>query len=399
MINVMQAFSLNKELKQEGEVGIEVEAEGENLPTSRVKGWNCTEDNSLRGEAREYVLQKAAKRAEVPALLRTLEAAYEREGTILSNSFRTSVHVHINVQDMPILKWYNFITIYTVLEDILVEFCGQTRAGNLFCLRTKDAEYVLDALRLSALKRAWGPLHDDHLRYAGLNVKASATYGSLEFRTMRGTGDFDLIQTWVNILLALKDSCDMYGNPKEIVEDMSVQGPDGFFNKILGKYPFLYNRMRHAESILEGARRIQDLAYCVNWPVWEKGFSKNIFNPAGGAVANEFVVDIEGHNMVDGFHPAVAPNQPPRRVRLPPQPAPRAVRPQGDVNPMPVLQDNVWDAAGFAQQAHNAAQMIWEDVQANEENQRRNLQVQIDAIRARVEARQRAVQGEGLDDE
>lgn len=282
MINVMQAFKLPNELKQSGEVGIEVEAEGQNLPRQRVKGWRCIEDGSLRGESREYVLEQPVPRANVLGFLEILKAAYAREGTIIQDSFRTSVHVHVNVQEMPIVQWYNYITLYLVFEEMLTEFCGPTRVGNLFCLRAQDAEYMLDMLQQSAVRKEWHRLVHDNLRYAALNIKATGTYGSLEFRSMRGTEDIHLINNWVNILLSLKDAATRYKDPREIVEDMSLCGPNGFFNKNLGKYPFLY-RNRHAQSILDGARRIQDLAYCVDWGTWEKGFSKNVFDPVGGA--------------------------------------------------------------------------------------------------------------------
>src|SRR3546814_18812942 len=95
---------------------------------------------------------------------------------------------------LTMTQLYSFMTVYLILENVLVGWCGHSRCGNLFCLRASDAEWLLTSIRAAAEGRTFKhSLHSDNLRYASMNVKALGDYGSLEFRAMRGTREMDWI--------------------------------------------------------------------------------------------------------------------------------------------------------------------------------------------------------------
>lgn len=254
-----------------GEIGIEIEVEGKNLPGRIGKGWSVTNDGSLRGEEnREFIFSNPVSRKRFESLLFTLDSVMKETGARVDYSERTSVHVHINAQDMTITQTFNFILLYLLLEEPLMHFCGESREGNLFCLRHKDAEYLINILEDVAEGGNFRNLDTSKIRYASLNLSAIAKYGSLEFRGMRGTDDMEVIIRWVNILLRLKDMAKEFKSPIEIIESFSILGVEGFVLKVFGPFAhivFAFNDWEH--SIILAMRKMQIVAYNGDWQAFD----------------------------------------------------------------------------------------------------------------------------------
>ena len=187
----------------------------------------------------------------------------------MHESVRSGVHVHINVQDLNPRELFNFITCYIIMEELLVKYCGDDREGNLFCLRAIDAEFLIISLVDAIISENLSMLNTDDLRYSSMNVKALCTYGSLEFRAMRGTADMDTIKNWANLLLHIKDKSIEFGSPKDIIAMFSGDTTDSFVHHILGPYGNLFNEWDSSEALLRGMRLAQDVAYAVDdWDVF-----------------------------------------------------------------------------------------------------------------------------------
>ena len=251
-----------------GDVGIEIEVEGYNLPRMLDNFWRVEEDGSLRGESAEYVLHKPASLEEAQEALLYLEQQYKANKTRVKGSPRCGVHVHINCQKLSVVELYNFMTLYLIFEELLVKWCGPDREGNLFCLRAQDAEYLTYALTRAALDkefRRW--FGTDDLRYASMNVKALATYGSLEFRAMRGTRDMSTIYKWTEMLFNLRQVAKEFDNPQEIVMAMSMDGAEMLLNRVFQpKHRKVVSNVEGwEESVMRGVRRIQDIAFLPDW--------------------------------------------------------------------------------------------------------------------------------------
>lgn len=251
----------------EEEVGVEIEVEGTNLPTGGVSGWAIHQDGSLRGESAEYVFNGPATRQATLQRLESFRKKLQNVGSVVNESYRTSVHVHLNAQNMAIRHIYTQMLLYIMFEDIFAQIAGSERIGNLFCLRAKDAEFFLDQLVLAVRTDDITRLNTELIRYSAVNPMALFRHGTLEFRSFRGTVDTDLIRQWVDLLLAIKDASQgkPFDNPIQIVEMFSGKGPDGLAEMIftkdqIGQFPSGWRDM-----LGQGSRLIQRIAYSSEW--------------------------------------------------------------------------------------------------------------------------------------
>lgn len=249
-----------------GEVGIEVEVEGGPWPEGPITNWESHVDNSLRNGGTEYVIRQPVARDRVRNALTTLAAGLAESRLVFS--YRTSVHVHVNVQDLTFRDWCAFVVLFTTLEELLVDQVGPNRRGNKFCLRMKDADQPLQLIQDALRAQNIGAMHGDDIKYASMNIQATRTHGTLEFRAMEGNLDVDRICDWVAALLAIKDYARGLNSPRDIPEQLSQFGPHTFVARVLPD-----NRLRAAvlasrdlaPSIYEGVRIAQDVAYAIDW--------------------------------------------------------------------------------------------------------------------------------------
>lgn len=267
MKKVVNWFAIPQQYFTQGDVGIEIEVEGERLPRTD-KYWKMEADGSLRNdpESMEYVLAKPSTLDQARIALKYLNVMYNKHDTIVHDSVRAGVHVHINVQELNIIELYNFMTVYIILEDLLTKYCGEFREGNLFCLRSGDAEYLLMMLAKAAQTKRFNMLVTDDLRYASMNVKALGTYGSLEFRAMRGTRDLDTIYKWAEILLNLREVAKTFTDPNDVVNGFSEGDADIFLDRCLGANADMFREYSGWERMIgQGMRRAQDVAFATKW--------------------------------------------------------------------------------------------------------------------------------------
>lgn len=266
-MKMLEALSKFHNLEpKSGDIGIEVEMEGRRLPTGHIPGWRIHHEGSLRGEGVEYVLSEPCLEHYVNPLLHLLWNTFREKKTVLQPSHRCSVHVHINVQSMTEVQVFNFIILYLIAEDALVNWCGEGRVGNLFCLRARDAEFVIDSLEETSVDGRWDRLHTNDLRYAALNCKALGDFGSLEFRSLRGTDEPAIIETWVSILMRLREAAIRYDFPNNILDGFSVGGEEAFCREVFGDHfeeLFTYDGWR--SDVRSGMRRCQCIAYSGDW--------------------------------------------------------------------------------------------------------------------------------------
>lgn len=268
-----------------GNVGLEIEVEGNHFrkpagfenthkaaKVPNLTYWSYVKDGSLRGEDNaEYVLTKPIPFDEVQSALDILWGMFKTDGTILTDSNRTSVHVHINCQSLFIGRLTSFISAYYCVEEILTEWCGDHRVGNLFCLRAKDAPALVTFIRDFIKSDGKGELNSQIHHYAALNTAALKKFGSLEFRTLRGCSDPKVIVDWVSILERLYNLSEEFDDPSDLCGRFSADGPNYFFDFLLGdkaqtvRGQIGWSEDRLRDSMYEGVRIAQDLCYCRDW--------------------------------------------------------------------------------------------------------------------------------------
>lgn len=256
--------------KTSGEVGIEIEVEGENIHVPRGGYWEGVHDGSLRGEGLEYVLRRPVPRFKVTSTLASLKRQWVNQGTRVDDAPRAGVHVHINMQDESLITLANFIVLYYTFESVLLKFCGEHREGNLFCLRLKDAEHVMDHLLQCVQVKNLAGLRTDQIRYASLNLKALPQYGSLEFRGMRSTSALKEVKLWIDLLLSLKDAAKRYEHPSDIPISMSSDGIEAMMYEVFGSKGDVLKTDGYEDLIFEDMRLAQEIAFSPTWDRYVK---------------------------------------------------------------------------------------------------------------------------------
>ncbi len=275
-------LSIIPNLKQkEGRYAIEIEAEGRRLPLALEEHWSVHNDGSLQAglEAKEYVMREPGSLADVKKALDYLEYKYKRHGSVVEETQTSGVHVHVNVQDYTPKELFTFVVTYFILEELLLKFCGEHREGNHFCLRAKDAEFIVDELVDSARTHKLGNLKLDHIRYCSLNPCSLFKYGSVEFRAMRGTPNLDEIFKWAKIIDRVRLSAKNFESPAEVAKQMSMGGEAQFVRNVLGEYAEMFMVPGYKQMVKDGVRLIQPLAFCTDWTMY-KDTSANPFRRA-----------------------------------------------------------------------------------------------------------------------
>ena len=247
--------------QQDKDIGIEIEIEGTSLKYPISRFWNGKSDGSLRGNALEYVLKSPVHRDKTKSRLLSLKTELIEHGSILNPSDRCGVHIHVNCQDLTVKEVINFAIVYLILEDLLVEMCGENRIGNLFCLRASDAETIISALRRCKQENSMDRIQHNRYRYASINLAALSKFGSVEFRAFQTPQNIMKIQGWINILLRIKDTSLEFKEANDIIESVSFGGPEVFVRNILGIYAKNISLEGREYLITEGVRRVQEVAY------------------------------------------------------------------------------------------------------------------------------------------
>ena len=247
--------------------GIEIEVEGAYLPHPEPNTWNRVGDGSLRGNAAEYVLEQPSYQTVVKKQLEYLINLFLENGKGIDPSDRCGIHVHTNVQNLKLSHLYNMLILYFIAEDLLIEKVSPERKGNLFCLSGQDAEGLIDFITLTAGNGRIGILEapTNDLKYSALNIVTLHKFGTLEWRAMstpKNVKDWIKVMPVISFFSGIKAAARKFEHPVQIVEKLSMDGPKSFIKEF---YPFLVGLEKTEnevhESILEGVRVAQDIAY------------------------------------------------------------------------------------------------------------------------------------------
>jgi len=226
-----------------GEIGIEVEVEGRNLPGSDPKRqWRIVREGSLRGEGLEYNSIHPMPVELVQTKVEYLWGLFRNNNSTLRKSDRCGVHVHINCQDMTLSQVHIFQLTYLLLEDLLFRFCDDSRDGNLFCMKVSDSSDLLFRIRDSISNNSFDQLNVGHIRYSAMNISSLFKYGSLEFRQLETpTQNPKKIVDWAKILYNIKEASLRYRSRMDLLNDITRIGEDEFLKKIFP--PELYKKV------------------------------------------------------------------------------------------------------------------------------------------------------------
>lgn len=256
--------------------GIEVELEGKggiSKPTDKImEDWTVTNDGSLRklapgDEAIEYVTRVPRNRLRTTKSLMNLMEFLTSPGKVVYDSYRTSIHVHVNCMADKLIHVYNFITLCIIFDELLASQNGEHRIGNNFCLRARDAQgQVTDLINsinshgsIFGLQGNW--------RYSAINFASLCKFGTVEFRSLECTTDLPRIIQWVQVIENMKIASRTFDNPQQIIRGFSSAfSIQDFCKMILGDMADKYIQVPGFEHMLfDGMRLAQDFAFCSKW--------------------------------------------------------------------------------------------------------------------------------------
>lgn len=238
-------------------VGLELEIEGERLPSFVNEDWDVKADGSLRGGL-EYVFSQPLGSVNTKAALESLAQCFKDNRSVLDYSFRTSTHVHVNVSNLSLDVTKAIIVLFHLFEDEYINFCARSRKSNRFCLGMKDGDGVLHNIRgflnTNAIPRI------DSGKYSAMNLCTLSTFGTLEFRTLEGTDNWERIYTWVRVLLALRKAGKDLGTPKAVM---------GMKKEDLAALLFPTERLKNT-FLKEGWEGRYEMNHSVGWDAFYK---------------------------------------------------------------------------------------------------------------------------------
>lgn len=281
MINV--ARHCNMALKP-GSVAVELEVETQN-PTEglSIPGWIRKKEDSLRGFGSEWVSDGPQAlftlKQNLQVLCDTLNGdAYKAE----RECPRAGLHVHLNVGNLTPRQYWTGVTAYWVVENCLFNTFGYDRKSNLFCLRLKDAEGVLNFVQQDLRHSLpFKYINTDSIRYAGQNLNATPKFGSVEYRGMPSTTDPDQIYKWGSELyLMFSNAVAIYSSPSHILDTYIQRGADVILSSLFSSSFVEELKSHHGwrEDVEQNILPLCDLAYFHSWDDWEKKIEKNALN-------------------------------------------------------------------------------------------------------------------------
>lgn len=290
---------------QDGDIGIEIECESQDWNKLKpLTIWRTEADPSLRNAGVEFITRGAILFRDIRlALNEWKEAVREVE---LINTYRTSVHTHINYQKRTFLDCYTTICLYWIVENLLVRYSGKHREGNLFCLRISDADFLCASL-IRGLERntLFSELINDQFKYAALNLVPINRLGTIEFRSMRGVYDVEVLEEWVTNLYHLTETARYFQSPLDVTKEFQKVGHLSFLQKTFSpKFVRQLTQDRDWQDLMDdGFHYSVELAYNVNEylnspvkakPKIRKPRIKDEFEEIPPAIGDEFPEEEEG---------------------------------------------------------------------------------------------------------
>lgn len=180
--------------RKSGDFGIEIELEGTLAPFESMY-WTSVPEGSLR-HGIEYITMEPYPIQTLDNVLADFEKGISQFK--VKHSIRTSTHIHINVSSFTLQEVYTVVGFFWLFENLLVKKNGKDRQGNLFCLRSGDAELLVYNILAEITNNSPFTFSGDNSnRYASINLASVRKFGSLEFRFLRSYTDSDTLSKWV----------------------------------------------------------------------------------------------------------------------------------------------------------------------------------------------------------
>lgn len=205
-----------------------------------VNYFNCHVDGSLRGSGMEFTFKGPFAGSKILRATSAMDDASRALG--FTGSYRTSMHVHIDMQDTTFpTEVLSLGAVYCVVEPFLYQFVGGGRNTSNYCIpwykHPQHFENFIDVIKRQHKDGSRGVL--PHLqshkgdKYAGLNCFSIGQFGTVEFRQAPVTMQRDKILTWINLIMRIKQwTCANPKKPVDILDYVNRTGTTSFLQEV-----------------------------------------------------------------------------------------------------------------------------------------------------------------------
>lgn len=192
-------------------LGIEVEVESINKELPIPGYWTMKGDGSLRNSGREFVSTPMSPEQAfvgISILWRILDKMCGGHDF----SWRTSIHVHLNVLDMEEEEFQKLMLLCIVFEDLFFELVGNDRREGVFCIPITRSTHHQELRKFFQGNLSVKQLSQRWQKYSACNIarlfgggpgQEGAGLGTVEFRHLGGTKDIRVVMTWISMILQL----------------------------------------------------------------------------------------------------------------------------------------------------------------------------------------------------
>lgn len=241
-------------------IGVEIECE----KVMGMKGlsplWQAKEDHSLKDRGMEFVTAGGLVGKELTEAL----AWFCKYATDMkySNAYpRGGIHIHVDVTDMneaDDFELARMIQTSIIVEPAMFSYAGENRRACGFCDAYGDSDADFDALSKVLFK--WGtpemqaPRNLDRHRnvrgyslqdyfiggnnllnkYQAVNLLPMAQFGTIEYRHLPTTFNYQRILDWINVILCIKRFSQEFKG--DVTKHASEIGGPNFFDQVFGKW-------------------------------------------------------------------------------------------------------------------------------------------------------------------
>jgi hypothetical protein len=249
-------------------IGLEIEVENPKRAavsnTELFPFWEFQQDGSLRDRGFEIILAKPLFGKDLTQSL-VLAEEFMRTYPLVVN-YRTGLHVHADSREMEMVELERFLIIYGLFEVALFNFVGDGRNLNNFCVpwgRVSDhLPSVFSMFEESSAAEDVRQNIEQVERYSALNCNALGKFGSLEFRHMQMSRDFNKIKKWINLIMSIYNASRL-SSPfgplldKELFMKQASKGGASYVAKLI--FPGWFLEFVTDKSIWEGVLLMRDI--------------------------------------------------------------------------------------------------------------------------------------------
>jgi len=249
-------------------VGVEMEVENFKLTPLNTKkllpNWDMhTDEHSIRNSPMELVTRGGLVGEDLLNEIK-LFCDVANKHKFSEGYPRAGLHLHLDVTDMNgnnSTEMLNMMSAYMLFEDAVFGFAGDWRKTCGFCDSWLGSQH--DYPSLAALLvgwEDWEPARMDSQtfsKYQALNFLPLLRFGTLEFRHMPMTLDYDRIVDWINICLCFK----RFGlQTNRTATDILMQdGPEALINAVFGGYRTIVDQYIKVPDLYEALPDVMSL--------------------------------------------------------------------------------------------------------------------------------------------